>query len=171
MGKQSAKDDLVKTRLRTLSNRKKAFDTYADLYRSGHIEQAVVVARMRGGEIHVIGQQTRLSEIGGLLYAAATALEQAETQEREIKPEAHEQPDAVGEHSGMAARTREVKRTADGTLQPPPGEGFLSCGECNHPRWYITHLDTPGSPPGRFVCSHCMDEVKVFSIDHAAGRA
>jgi hypothetical protein len=157
-------------RFRTAAHdKRKALEHYQDLRRAGKSKRAVVISEGEDGTVTVLGQMLKPHEIGQLLLIAADALSHAEEGRTIAKLESHQEPHRRGERVGRA-RKPEVTYAPDGTLIPPEGENLISCGECNHPRWYIFHRNETDDL-ARYSCAHCGNEVKAIPIFHAEGRA
>jgi hypothetical protein len=153
-----------------MTDKKKALDQYQELRRTGRTDSAVVVCDMKDGSLQILGQGKSLAEIAIALVAALTAIEPQLDQQNAPKLEPREEPIGRGEVVGITKRTRDIKTAPDGTLQPPPGENFISCGECHHPRWYVlNHNDE--DIPSRFACAACGNEIVLHRIFHGEGTA
>jgi len=156
-------------RFQTALDRGKALKQYEALRRSNMVSEAVVIARLKDGSFHVLGQNLKPEEIATLLVVGAEALAHAEAGRTMVKAVAHVEPAKAGVHAGGNPLPRSIKTAPDGTLVPPEGESFTSCGECGHPQWFVTVKDD-GSQ-GREVCSHCLNEVKPVAVFHRGGTA
>ena len=142
---------------------------YEALKRSGIVTKAVVIAELKDGSFHVLGQSLTPTEIAPLLVVAAEALTQADADRKIVKLVSRVEPDKPGTHNAQRARVKEIKVAPDGTLVPPKGENFISCGECGHPSWYVLHYDELDTQ-SRTACAHCGNEVKNIPI-MGAGHA
>lgn len=158
-------------RLQVTANRKKAQRQYEELMRSGSVQSAVVIAELKNGQgYHVLGQGLGLEEVARALMVAAHGVSHAA--ERQDTPRAG-QTFGVSDglevgRAGPAIRGEVVKRE-DGTLVPPAGETWMTCGECSSSSWYITGGDRGVA---RFVCTRCSNEVKLrHDILHGPGVA
>jgi hypothetical protein len=100
----------------------------------------------------------------------ADALTHAEENRQIVKLVARIEPEKRGEHNRSKPRAKKITTAPDGTLVPPPGENFVSCGECNHPNWFVLHHNESDST-SRYACSHCGNEVENIQITHPEGRA
>lgn len=157
-------------RIRTAEQRKKALAQLAELRANGQVESALVIVQRKDGDIEVLGQEMRPYEVPRLLYAATMAIQDAEGGRVAAKLEPHVMPLSWLGLAGPARKTKEVITSADGTLVPPPGEHFISCGECRHPRFYVL-FDEKNDSPRRFSCAHCGNEIKMIQVHHGEGRA
>lgn len=157
-------------RLRTSSDRKTSMRQYDEMRRNARVDKAVILAEMKDGSFQVLGQGMSIQDITAALITAAESL--AHFSEQRIAPtlEKHEEPFRRGIHNESPPRPREVTLDGEGNLVPPKGENIISCGECNHPRWYILHHDADDSP-ARYVCAHCSNEIKVLRVTHTGGNA
>jgi hypothetical protein len=157
-------------RLQTALDRGKAMKQYEALRRANVVVKAVVITELKDGSYHVLGQNLTPEEIAPLLMVGADALTHAEANRRIVKLVAHQEPEKRGEHNRSKPRIREITKDADGVLVPPPGENFISCGECNHPTWHVLHHNDSDTT-SRYACAHCGNEVKEIRITHAPGQA
>ena len=157
-------------RFQTAADKTKALRQYEALKRSNMVVRAVVITELKGGDYHVLGQNLVPEEMAPLLVVAAEALTQAEAGRKIVKLVGHVEPEKRGEHNRAAPRAKEIRTAPDGTLTPPPGENFISCGECNHPQFYILQ-DNVTDQTTRFCCSHCGNEIKMVPIHHQSGTA
>lgn len=157
-------------RFRTASDKKKALAQYDELRRSGRVARAVVIAELKDEGYQVLGQGMDPDQIAQSLMVAAEALAQVDKARQAPRPEPHQEPERRGERTGIARAAKEITLNADGVMVPPPGENFVSCGECDHPRWYVLHANAD-DVPARFACAHCGNEVKMLRVRHEAGRA
>ena len=157
-------------RFQTAVDRTKAMRQYETLRRAGVVTRAVVIAELKDGSFHVLGQNLTPEEIAPLLMVGADALQHAEANRRLVKLVAHQEPERRGEHNQQKPRPRTIKTAPDGTLIPPPGENFISCGECNHPTWFVLHRDADDTT-SRYACSHCKNEVAEIRVAHRGGTA
>jgi hypothetical protein len=166
-----ANDDGRPVRIRTAqTDKKKALDQYQDLRRAGRTESAVVVCDMKDGSLQILGQGKSLQDIAVSLVTALRAIEPQLDRQNEVRPEAREEPVNRGEVVGITTPTRAITTAPDGTFQPPPGENFISCGECAHPRWYVlNHNDQ--DIPARFACAACGNEIILHRVFHGEGNA
>lgn len=156
-------------RLRTASDKKKAMAQYDELRRAGRVARAVVIAELHDNSWQVLGQGMSPEQIAESLMVAATALKQVPQPDNRPRLEPHEEPVRRGEHNRSKARAKEIGTDEEGNMVPPQGEHIISCGECNHPRWYVLHRDDES--PARYACAHCGNEVKMLRMHHEAGRA
>ena len=154
-------DGVIPVRVRTAADKGKALAIYNELRRSGRVARALIVAQLHDGSWQVLGSGMVPSEMTEALFVGANALTRAEERMQDVRPEPHEEPVARGEPTGDTPLRRSAATLPDGTLQAPLGEGWMSCGECHHPRWFATHKDLTAAP-GRLVCAHCGNEV-VFA--------
>jgi len=157
-------------RLQTAVDRAKALKQYETLRRSNMVVKAVVIAGLKDGSFHVLGQNLTPDEIAPLLMIAANALTHAESDRRIVKLVSHVEPERRGEHNQAKPRARAITKDADGVLVPPTGENFISCGECNHPTWHVLHYNDTDQT-SRYACAHCGNEVANVMITHAPGTA
>ena len=162
-------------RIRTAAtDKRKALEHYQDLRRAGKVARAVVIAEDDQGQITILGQMLKPLEIGQLLLIAADALDQAENQtavkRNETKFQPHIEPALRGIHNQSKPRPKEITTDAEGMLVPPPGENLISCGECNHPQWFVLHHNAYDRQ-SRIACAHCGNEVKSVIAHHPEGRA
>jgi len=160
----------IPIRLRTVSDRKSAFQAYDEIRRTARSDGAVIIARMHDGSMQVLGNQMPLHEIGEALMAASYAVLRAEEKRTEIRPERHQEPYRRGQHNRNRPAPRSIKLDADGVMVPPEGENFISCGECHHPRWYCLNRNDDDSI-SRLACAHCGNEVIQHRIFRAEGTA
>lgn len=162
----------VRFRLRTAGrDKKKALEHYQELRRDGKVERALVIAEDKDGTITVLGQMLTPNEIAELMLWAARGLEHLMERHNEPRREAHETPAVPGEVVGITNPSRAITTGEDGTLVPPPGEHFISCGECNHPRFYVTDPIAEDGVPARLSCGHCGNEIIIHRVYHEEGRA
>ena len=157
-------------RFRTASDKKKALAQYDELRRSGRVARAVVIAELHDESYQVLGQGMSPDQIAQCLVVAAEALAHVDQTRQTPHPEPHQEPEKRGERTGIKRASKEITFDAEGVMVPPPGENFVSCGECNHPRWYVLHTNAD-DVPARFACAHCGNEVKLLRVRHEAGRA
>lgn len=167
--------DKQQVRIRTAKAWDKALQQYQELRRTRGMTGGIIIAQMPDGSIQVLGQGMTPAEMAPLLVAAADGLAIADQKRpgaaiHSIKLEAHEEPKQRGEHNRAKPRAKEITTAPDGTLVPPPGENFVSCGECNHPRWYVLHNNVTDQL-SRYACAHCGNEVKAILVTHKEGRA
>jgi len=158
------------SRFQTALDRTKALKQYETLKRSGMVAKAVVIAELKDGSYHILGQNLKPHEMAPMLVVAAEALTQADADRTLVKLVAHQEPEKRGEWNRSKPRTREITTGPDGVLIPPPGENFVSCGECNHPTWFVLHHDGDDTQ-SRIACAHCSNEVVSLRITHESGRA
>jgi hypothetical protein len=151
------------SRFQTAAEKTKALRQYETLKRSGMVVKAVVIAELKGGDFHVLGQNLTPMEMAPLLLVASEALSQAEAQRRVVKLVARVEPERRGEHNKAPSRAKRIRKAPDGVLIPPKGENFVSCGECSHPQWHILHDDATDTTTG-YACSHCGNEVQVLKV-------
>lgn len=157
-------------RLRTAaSDKKKALEHYQELRRAGRVKRAVVIAEDHDGQITVLGQMLKPREVSELLLVAAEAVVHIDAKRNEPRFEPHQEPERRGIHNENAPARREITIDAEGMMVPPPGENLISCGECNHPRWYVFNFNDIDMP-ARFACAHCGNEIKMHRIYHQEGR-
>lgn len=157
-------------RFQTAADKTKALRQYEALKRSNMVVKAVVIAELKDGTFHVLGQELTPTEIAPLLLVGSEALVSADADRKIVKLVSRVEPEKRGEHNRQRAREREIKTAADGTLVAPPGENFISCGECNHPEWSVTHHNEDDTH-ARMACSHCGNEVKALRVTHEGGHA
>jgi hypothetical protein len=157
-------------RVRTASDRKKALAQYDELRRMGRLESAVVLCDMKDGTFQILGQGQSLSQIAQSLLIATASITRALDQQNAIRPEPYEEPVQRGVHNRSKPHPKSITTDADGNLVPPPGENFISCGECNHPRWYVLHTNATDEP-ARIACAHCGNEVINRKMTHQGGFA
>jgi hypothetical protein len=158
------------SRLQTALDRAKAMKQYETLRRSGMVSKAVVIAELKDGSFHILGQNLTPAEIAPLLMVGADALVHADADRRIVKLVAYQEPEQRGEPNRAKPRPRTITQDADGVLVPPPGENFISCGECNHPTWHVLHHNDTDTT-SRYACAHCGNEVAEIRITHPPGRA
>jgi len=160
-------------RIQLSSDRKKAKRQYEELMRSGQFDKAVIIAELtRGRGYHVVGQGMSLDDIPRALLATAEVLKVAT---------AHDNHPRHGKIAGVSAglevgragpplKDRAVTKDADGLLHPPPGQTFMTCGECESSSWYMT-LDAEDQPT-LMVCTKCGNEVRWRrDVHHSGGTA
>jgi len=147
--------------LKTAAMKNRALKQYDDLKRSGAVRKAIVVAELNDGSFQVLGQMLKPFEMAPLLVVAAEALAQADAERMIVRLEVHEEPAIRGKRNEQPPRRPEIIHKSDGSMDPPRGENFISCGECNHPRWYVLHYDVMDSL-SRYACAHCGNEVKLI---------
>lgn len=153
-----------RVRLRTAAtDKRKALEHYQDLRRSGRVSRAVVIAEDRNGDITVLGQMLKPSDIAELLLLASGSIDAVDAARERPTRENREEPFRRGEHNGQPERQRDVTWAEDGTMVPPPLENIISCGECHHPRWYVLHYNA-NDRTSRYVCAHCGNEVKIMEL-------
>lgn len=157
-------------RFRTSSDRKKALAQYDELRRSGRVARAVVIAELKDESYQVLGQGMDPDQIAQSLMVAAEALAHVDKARQAPRPEPHQEPEVRGERVGQTRPVKEITLDAGGLMVPPKGETIVSCGECNHPRWYVLH-HRADETPARYACAHCGNEVKMLRVQHEAGRA
>jgi len=157
-------------RLRTAVDKRKAMKQYETLRRANVVEMAVVIARLKDGSYHVLGQELTPYEMAPLLVVAAEALAAAEADRKIVKLVAHVEPEKRGIHNRSKPRAKQIRTAPDGTLIPPPGQHFISCGECDHPQWFVLLRDDDDRVSGH-ACSHCGNEIHVIQITHPGGTA
>lgn len=160
----------LRVRLRTISEKRASMQAYDALRRTGRVARALVIAELHDGGFEVLGQGLTPEQIARSLVVAAGALRHHDASRQAPRPEAHEQPVAVGERTGITRGERAIRLDADGIMVPPPGETFISCGACQHPRWYVLHT-AADDVPARIACSHCGNEVVMIRVQHEGGRA
>ena len=155
-------------RLRTASNKAKAFAQYEELRRSGQVKAAVVIAELNDGSWQVLGQRMTPGEMAQALVVGAEGLSHVEgnraVERIVIKPEPHQAPLSTGETAGLSLKAKAITTDAEGILVPPYGENFISCGECKHPRWYVLHTDADDQI-SRVACAHCGNEVIQVPVE------
>lgn len=159
-----------KSRLQTALDRSKALKQYETLKRAGMVTKAVVIAELKDGSFHILGQNLLPHEIAPMLMVGAEALAHADENRTLIKLVALQEPEKRGIHNQAKPRQKEIKTGPDGVLIPPPGENFVSCGECSHPTWFVLHHDATDAQ-SRLACSHCGNEVVALRMHHQEGRA
>lgn len=157
-------------RFQTAADKTKALRQYEALKRSNMVVKAVVIAELKDGSFHVLGQELTPTEIAPLLLIGSEALVAADANRKIVRLVSRVEPEKRGEHNRQPARQREIKTAPDGTLAPPAGENFISCGECNHPQWLVLHRNADDTH-ARMACSHCGNEVKAVRITHEGGHA
>jgi len=160
----------IPVRLRTRADRKRAFEAYDEIRRGARTDGAVVLAKMKDGTLQVLGMQVGLDEIGVMLLSAANALAEADKQRQALRPEPHQDPVQRGVHNQNKPAPRAIALDAQGNMRPPPGETFISCGECGHPRFYVLFREADDTP-ARYACAHCQNEIVNRRIYHAEGTA
>ena len=158
------------SRFQTAADKTKALRQYEALKRSNMVVKAVVITELKDGSYHILGQSLIPEEMAPLLVVAADALSQAEAGRKLVKLVSRVEPERRGEHNRSPPRVKEIRTAPDGTLVPPAGENFISCGECNHPQWYVLQNNVTEQTT-RFACSHCGNEVKNIMITHQPGTA
>lgn len=160
-------------RFQLTTDRKKAKRQYEELMRSGQFDKAVIIAELtKGRGYHVLAQGMSLDDIPKALFATVTVLDAADKDQKIPKAEKDFGFGAGIEmgRAGPAIQQRAVTQDAEGLLHPPPGQTFLTCGECRSSSWYIT-CDAEGDPT-RWVCTHCQNEVALRrDVHHDGGRA
>ena len=157
-------------RFQTAVDRAKALKQYETLRRAGMVKKAVVIAELKSGDFHILGQNCTPEEIAPLLVVGADALQHADANRRLVKLVAHQEPERRGVHNQAKPRPRTIKTAPDGTLIPPPGENFVSCGECSHPTWFVLHHND-SDRTSRYACAHCGNEVAEIMVTHPGGTA
>lgn len=158
------------SRLQTAQDGAKALKQYEALRRSNMVRKAVVVAELKDGSYHILGQQLVPAEMAPLLMIGAEALAFADADRQVVKLVARQEPERRGIHNQSKPRARAITKDADGVLVPPPGENFVSCGECHHPTWHVLHFNDRDQQ-SRIACAHCGNEVVGIRIDHPEGHA
>lgn len=158
------------SRIQTAVNRKKALKQYETLRRANVVDKAIVIAELKDGSYHILGQDLTPENMAPMLVAAVEALTHAEANRKLIKLVVHQEPAGRGTWNQSKPRAKEIKTAPDGTMIPPAGENFISCGERNHPTWFVLHHDADDTP-SRTACSHCGNEVKMLRITHREGTA
>lgn len=156
-------------RFQTAAAKAKALKQYEALRRANVVRKAVVIAELKDGSFHVLGQELTPAEIAPLLLVASEALVAADADRKIVRLVAHVEPAQRGIHNQHPPRAKEIKTAPDGTMIPPKGENFISCGECDHPTFYVLHYDELGTQ-SRISCSHCGNEIKEIPI-MGAGHA
>ena len=159
----------IRARLRTARDENKALLQYEEMRARGGVRKAVVIVERSDGDIEILGQALTPWMIGRLLFVAAEALEHADNDRKIIRLVAHQEPEVRGEHNRSKPIAKEITTAPDGTMVPPKGENFISCGECHHPTWYVLHHDADDRP-ARTACAHCGNEVKTM-IASGVGHA
>lgn len=159
----------VRARLRTAMDHNKALAQYEDMRARGKVRKAVVIVERDDGDVEILGNALTPMAMGGLLYIAADALTHADGARKVLRLVAHQEPAKRGVHNHGAPGTKEITKAADGTLIPPKGENFVSCGECAHPTWFVLHHDADDSQ-SRMACAHCGNELKML-VASAVGHA
>jgi hypothetical protein len=157
-------------RIQTALDRGKAMKQYEALRRANVVTKAVVIAELKDGSFHILGQNLTPEEIAPLLMVGADALVHAEEDRRLVKLVVRQEPEKRGEHNRSKPRAREITKNADGVLVPPSGENFISCGECQHPTWHMLHYNDTDTT-SRYACAHCGNEVVNIPITHQPGTA
>ena len=160
-------------RIQITSDRKKAKRQYEELMRSGQFDKAVIIAELtRDRGYHVLSQGMTVDDIPRALLATAEVLKVAVDKERAPRADKIIGVSAgleVG-RAGPALKDRAVTKDADGLLHPPPGQTFMTCGECESSSWYMT-LDADDQP-ALMVCTKCQNEVKWRrDVHHGGGTA
>jgi hypothetical protein len=150
-------------RFQSTLDKSKSLQQYNDLRRAGKVAKAVVIAELKDGSYHVLGQNLTPEEMAPMLVVAADALTHAEANRRLVKLIAHQEPVQRGEWNRGKPMTKKIKTDANGNLVPPPGENFISCGECNHPLWHVLHHNADHTQ-SRVACSHCGNEVVTITV-------
>ena len=158
------------SRIQTALDRTKAMKQYETLRRSNMVTKAVVIAELKDGSFHVLGQNLTPEEIAPLLVVGAESLTAVESNRRIVKLVVHQEPEKRGEHNRAKPRAKQITKDAEGVLVPPPGENFISCGECHHPTWHILHYND-SDQTSRYACSHCGNEVVNIPITQPPGHA
>lgn len=145
-------------RVRTTENKANALAQYDDLKRQGGVIRSVVIAELASGDVQVLGQMLTPPEMGRLLMIAAHALTKADEHRKIARLVAHQEPVKRGTPNEAPTAPRSIKMDADGNLVPPPGENFISCGECHHPTFHVL-LHNSGNTNSRIACAHCGNEI------------
>lgn len=158
------------SRLRTAADAAKALRQYQELKNSGRVAKAIIIAELKDGNYQVLGQMLTPEEMVPLLVVAADAVAQADAGRRIVRMEARIEPKKRGERVGITTRQRGITTGQDGTLVPPAGEDFISCGECHHPHFFVLYHNDHNTM-SRFACSHCGNEVILHRITHGFGTA
>lgn len=156
-------------RLQTAKARAKALKQYQELRRTQQIDRAIVIAELANGDIHVLGQDLTPNEMAPLLLVAADVMERADADRKIVKLVAHQKVEHQGAWNQSKPRPKRITTDKDGILIAPPGETFISCGECGHPTWHVLHrsdLDITS----RYACAHCGNEVEQIVV-HPGGLA
>jgi hypothetical protein len=160
-------------RIQTAANPNKQFRQLAELRRSPDFINAVVIAQTTTG-YHVLGQSMGLDEIAAALLAAADGIARAKgdmtAKARELKisdPKPEEGPPPKTPENYGRARTPEIVKKPDGTLDAPAGENFVFCGECGAAKWFVTQ--DAEALPVRYACTSCGNEIKLLRLSPATG--
>jgi hypothetical protein len=157
-------------RIQLTSDKKKAKRQYEDLMRAGQFDRAVIIAELsRDRGYHVLSQGMTLDDIPRALMATVQVLNKAAEDQRIPKAGMNFGISAgleVG-RAGPALKDRAITQAADGTLHPPPGQTFMTCGECESSSWYMT-LDAQDQPV-LMVCTKCQNELKWRRDVHREG--
>lgn len=161
------------SRLRTAADAAKALRQYQELKNSGRVARAIIIAELKDGGFQVLGQMLTPAEMAPMLMIAADMLAQAEEGRRIVRMEGHVEPEKRGERVGVTTPTnqRGIRKGPDGSLVPPTGENFISCGECHHPHFHVLNHNNDDGVPARLACSHCGNEIIVHRVVHGMGTA
>lgn len=164
--------DMPKVRFRSSGDSEKQAARSQELITSSDVLETIVIAKKTDGNYEFLTQGMSLDGICKMLMLAAETVSNIQEGNNSLTFEAHHQPENVGAISGPPLRKKCIRVDEDGTLVPPSGENIISCGECQHPRWYIT-LHNNSQSPARFACAHCGNEVAIIPIHshHTPGRA
>jgi hypothetical protein len=163
----------MSVRIQLTSDRKKAKRQYEELMRSGQFEKAVIIAELTNDRgYHVLSQGMTLDDIPKALFATVKVLDET-TKHQQIPRAGMNFGVSAGfevGRAGPALKDRAVTKDADGLLHPPPGQTFVTCGECESSSWYMT-LDA-NDQPVLMVCTKCQNEVKMRrDVHHSGGTA
>ncbi len=159
-------------RLQAAGDRDKQRRQRAALMNSGQVVRHAIIAQLKDGSYHVLGQGMNIDDLGRAMLAASHAVINAGISEDEIKLRAQGvgvtlNPGPDGDlHRPIAPRHHIAD---DGTLIPPEGESFIRCGECQNPSWYITHTDD--GHPGSNICIRCGNNLRWRRMLRREGRA
>jgi hypothetical protein len=159
----------TRVRLRVSADRRTALLQYDEMRRMARVDKAVVLCSLKDGSFQVLGQGMTLDEIGQALLLASSGLESAAAQRNAVAFETHQEPLVRGIHTMGKPILKTIGTGPGGELVPPPGEGFASCGECNHPKWFALH--GADGALSRIACAHCGNEVVNLRIGHVEGHA
>lgn len=160
--------DKHQVQLRATSNKTKAFAQYEELRRSGRVKASLILAEMHDGNWQILGQQMSPPDMAQALMVGAEGLSQVSERlgadRTALKPEPHEEPLSVGAVLGQSLKTKAIQLDEEGTMIPPYGENFVSCGECHHPRWFVLHTNADNRLT-RMACAHCGNEVIQVPVE------
>jgi hypothetical protein len=162
---------MPQVRIIASSDKAKQKRQYREFFYSPDRGDFMVIATMRGGDVHVLGQGMSLADMASALLAAAKGLAFARKMDDRLVLRAEGIGVTLNPGSTpiMGKAVAPAHKTApDGTLIPPDGETFLRCGECEAPGFFITQ-QVDGLAIGRAICARCGNELVMHR--HFGGEA